>query len=30
MGEIPLNQWFLVEALSPPLYLCYLTPGERR
>ena len=23
--EIPLNQWFLVEALSPPLYLCYLT-----
>jgi hypothetical protein len=23
--EIPLNQWFLVEALSPPLYLYYLT-----
>ena len=23
--EIPLNQWFLVVALSPPLYLCYLT-----
>ena len=23
--EIPLNQWFLVEALSPPPYLYYLT-----
>jgi hypothetical protein len=25
MGEIPLNQWFLVVALSPPPYRYYLT-----